>query len=51
MGNMTITISREYGSGGRIIGEAVAEKLGFAFYNHNMIDMIAHEIRQRHTWN
>lgn len=40
---MIITISREYGSGGRIIGEKTAETLGFEFYNHNMIDMIAHE--------
>lgn len=43
MGNTVITISREYGSGGRLIGERVAKTLGFEFYNHNMIDMIAHE--------
>ena len=43
MENFVITISREYGSGGRIIGEKVATQLGAAFYNHNMIDMIAHE--------
>lgn len=40
--NMVVTVSREYGSGGRIIGEEAAERLGFDFYNHNMIDMIAH---------
>ncbi|MCH3914868.1 MAG: cytidylate kinase-like family protein [Acidaminococcaceae bacterium] len=41
--NKIITISREYGSGGRTIGEEVAKRLGFAFYNHNMIDLIAHK--------
>lgn len=43
MENLIITISREYGSGGRLIGEKVAQKLGIAFYNHNIVDMIAHE--------
>ena len=28
-----ITISREYGSGGRFIGKLVAEKLGISFYD------------------
>ncbi|MBE9488367.1 MAG: cytidylate kinase-like family protein [Bacteroidetes bacterium] len=35
-----ITISREYGSGGRIIGELVAEKLGYAFYDKELVDEI-----------
>lgn len=34
-----ITISREYGSGGRIIGRLVAEKLGIPFYDKEIIDM------------
>ena len=34
-----VTISREYGSGGRIIGRMVAEKLGVAFYDKEIIDM------------
>ena len=34
MTNMVITISREYGSGGRQIGEQLAKELGFAFYEH-----------------
>ena len=38
-----ITISREYGSGGRLVGERVAEQLGIPFYNHNLIDMVAQE--------
>ncbi len=38
-----ITISREYGSGGRIIGEKVAKKLGIPFYDKVLIDMIAQD--------
>ncbi len=34
-----ITISRQYGSGGRIIGRLVAEKLGVPFYDREIIDM------------
>lgn len=33
-----VTISREYGSGGRIIGKKVAEKLGVKFYDKEIID-------------
>ncbi len=36
-----ITISREFGSGGRFIGEEVAEKLGIAYYDKNIISEIA----------
>ncbi len=38
---LIITVGRQYGSGGRLIGEAVAKELGYEFYNRNMIDMIA----------
>ena len=38
-----ITISREYGSGGRLIGKKVAEKLNYAFYYKELIDMAAQE--------
>lgn len=34
-----VTISREFGSGGRIIGRLVAEKLGIPFYDKEIIDM------------
>ena len=34
-----ITISREYGSGGRIIGGLVAKKLGVALYDREILDM------------
>ena len=34
-----ITISREYGSGGRLIGKKVAESLGYEFFDKEIIDM------------
>ncbi|MDO5388632.1 MAG: cytidylate kinase family protein, partial [Clostridia bacterium] len=36
-----ITISREFGSGGRTIGRKVAEKLGIAFYDKELIEKVA----------
>lgn len=36
-----ITISREFGSGGRSIGEEVAKKLGIAYYDKSIINEIA----------
>ena len=41
MGKRIITISREFGSGGRFIGEEVAKKLGIAYYDKNIIGQIA----------
>ena len=38
-----ITISREFGSGGRTIGRAVAEKLGIPFYDKELVDQVALE--------
>ncbi len=38
-----ITISREFGSGGRSIGRKVAEKLGIPFYDKELVDQIALE--------
>ena len=38
-----ITISREYGSGGRAIGERLAKELGIPFYNKELILMSAKE--------
>ena len=40
MKKFVITIGREYGSGGRIIGEKLAKRLGVNFYDKNMIDKI-----------
>ena len=38
-----ITISREFGSGGRTIGRMVADKLGIPFYDKELVDQIALE--------
>ena len=41
MAKRIITISREFGSGGRFFGEEVAKKLGIAYYDKNIIGQIA----------
>ncbi len=38
-----VTISREYGSGGRIIGKLLAEKIGVPFYDREIIDLAVNE--------
>ena len=38
-----ITISREYGSAGSAIGKIVAEKLGWKYYDKQLIDLAADE--------
>lgn len=43
MKNTTVTVSREYGSGGRIIGKKLAEELGFAFYDGELLSLVAKE--------
>ena len=32
---LVITIERQYGSGGRIVGKKLAEELGISFYKHD----------------
>ena len=43
MKNRVITISREFGSGGRTIGRRTAEKLGIPCYDAELIQKIAEE--------
>lgn len=38
---VVITISREYGSGGRYVGELLAKSLGIPFYDKNIINLSA----------
>lgn len=38
-----ITISREYGSGGHLIGEQIANDLNIKFYDKNLIKIVAQE--------
>ena len=39
--NKIITIDRQFGSGGREIGRRLSEKLGYAYYDHEIISEIA----------
>lgn len=41
--HIVITINREYGSGGRYVGELLAKKLGIKLYDKNLIMMVAGE--------
>lgn len=41
--SVVITISREYGSGGHLIGQQIAEKLGIKFYDKDLIRLVAQE--------
>ena len=43
MKNRVITISREFGSGGRTIGKQVAEKLGIPCYDNELLTKIAQD--------
>ena len=38
---MVVTIGRQFGSGGRRIGKALAEKLGIPFYDKKLITLVA----------
>ena len=44
MSHRIITISREYGSGGRLIAQKVAEALSLVYYDNEIIDMAADEM-------
>lgn len=39
--NTVITISRQYGSGGRYIGRIVSQKLGIKFYDKELLELVA----------
>ena len=43
MSNYVVSISREFGSGGRFIGEEVAKKLGISYYDKDIIGQIAEQ--------
>ena len=43
MKNRIITISRQFGSGGRTVGREVAQKLGIPCYDHELIERLAEE--------
>ncbi|MBO4847781.1 MAG: HutD family protein [Clostridia bacterium] len=41
MSRSIITVSRQFGSGGRTIAKAVAERLGYAYYDSEIIEKVA----------
>ena len=43
MSRNIITISRQFGSGGRTVGRLVADALGYPFYDKELVDQIALE--------
>lgn len=44
MNKFIITISREFGSGGRLIGERLASRLGIEYYNKSIIQTAAESV-------
>ncbi len=40
-----ITISRQFGAGGRTLGEMVTEKLGYELYDNEVIQMVAEQAK------
>ena len=45
-----ITISRQFGAGGKTLGEKVSKELGYAFYNDQIIQMVAVEAKVSPGW-
>lgn len=43
MNNIVITIGREFGSGGKYIGEEVAKRLNIKFYDKELLERVAKE--------
>ncbi|MBQ2823994.1 MAG: cytidylate kinase-like family protein [Oscillospiraceae bacterium] len=48
MSYKVITIGRQFGSGGHNIGEKLAEKLGFSYYDKNLIELAAEKSGMSH---
>ncbi len=45
-----ITISRQFGSGGRTLGNMIAQKLGYSFADNEIIQMVAKEANVSPHW-
>lgn len=43
--NKVITVGREFGSGGRELGQKLAERLGIAYYDNEIVREIAKKDR------
>ena len=48
--HLVFAISREYGSGGREIGERLASELGIAYYDKLLLKRIAEGAASAATW-
>lgn len=42
--NIVVSVGRQYGSQGRVIGKLIAQKMGFSFYDVELINLAAKEI-------
>ena len=45
-----ITISRQYGAGGKTLGKMVARKMGYYFAEDDIIQMVAREAKVSRNW-
>ena len=45
-----ITISRQFGAGGITLGKMVAQRLGYKFYDHEIIQMVAKQAKVSTGW-
>lgn len=45
-----ITISRQYGAGGKTLGQLIAKKLGYTFFNEDIIQMVADKANVSKDW-
>jgi len=45
-----ITISRQFGAGGITLGRMVAQRLGYRFYDHEIIQMVAKQAKVSTGW-
>ena len=45
-----ITISRQFGAGGITLGQMVAERLGYTFFDNEIIQMVADKAKVSAQW-
>ena len=45
-----ITISRQFGAGGITLGEMVANRLGYTFFDNEIIQMVAQKAKVSTQW-
>ena len=45
-----ITISRQFGAGGITLGQMIADRLGYTFFNHEIIQRVADKAKVSAQW-